>query len=71
MEWLAHYAEFGLGNEQKLALVFVREVGAIDNATYRQLDSSSTHARARLEIHKLSDLGFLEKKKGKVVTLII
>ena len=63
MEWLAQYAEFGLVNEQKLALVFVREVGAIDNATYRQLDSSSTHARARLEIHKLSDLGFLEKKK--------
>ena len=62
MEWLAQYAEFGLVNEQKLALVFVREVGAIDNATYRQLDSSITHARARLEIHKLCDLGFLEKK---------
>ena len=62
MEWLAQYAEFGLGNEQKLALVFEREVGAIDNATYRQLDSSITHARARLEIHKLCDLGFLEKK---------
>ena len=41
---------------------FVREVGAIDNATYRQLDSSITHACARLEIHKLCDLGFLEKK---------
>lgn len=62
MEWLAQYAEFGLVNEQKLALVFVREVGAIDNATYRQLDSSITHARARLDIHKLCDLGFLEKK---------
>ena len=62
MEWLAQYAEFGLMNEQKLALVFVREVGAIDNATYRQLDSSITHARARLEIHKLCDLGFIEKK---------
>ena len=62
MEWLAQYAEFGLGNEQKLALVFVREVSAIDNATYRQLDSSITHARARLEIHKLCDLGFIEKK---------
>ena len=62
MEWLAQYAEFGLVNEQKLALVFVREVGAIDNATYRQLDSTITHARARLEIHKLCDLGFLEKK---------
>ena len=64
MEWLAQYAEFGLVNEQKLALVFVREVGAID-ATYRQLDSSITHARARLEIHKLCDLGFLEKKKAR------
>ena len=62
MEWLAQYAEFGLMNEQKLALVFVREVGVINNATYRQLDSSITHARARLEIHKLCDLGFLEKK---------
>ena len=62
MEWLAQYAEFGLVNEQKLALVFVREVGAIDNATYRQLDSSITHARARLEIHKLWELGFIEKK---------
>ena len=40
----------------------MREVGAIDNATYRQLDSSITHACARLEIHKLCDLGFLEKK---------
>ena len=45
-----------------MALVFVREVGAIDNATYRQLDSSITHARARLEIHKLCDLEFLAKK---------
>ena len=59
---MAQYAEFGLVNEQKLALVFVREVGAIDNATYRQLDSSITHARARLEIHKLCNLGFIEKK---------
>ena len=59
---MAQYAEFGLVNELKLALVFVREVGAIDNATYRQLDSSITHARARLEIHKLCDLGFIEKK---------
>ena len=40
----------------------MREVGAIDNATYRQLDSSITHARARLEIHKLCDLEFLAKK---------
>ena len=62
MEWLAQYAEFGLVNEQKLALVFVREVGAIDNATYRQMDSTITHARARLEIHKLCVLGFIEKK---------
>lgn len=65
MEWLAQYTVFGLLNEQKLALVFVREVGAIDNATYRQLDSSITHARARLEIHKLCDLGFLEKKRTR------
>ncbi len=62
MEWLAQYSEFGLVNEQKLALVFVREVGAIDNATYRQLDTTITHGRARLEIHKLCELGFIEKR---------
>ena len=56
------FAEYDLVNEQKLALVFVREVGAIDNATYRQLDTSITHARARLELHKLCELGFLLKK---------
>ena len=62
MEWLAQYAAFDLSNEQKLALVFVREVGAIDNATYRQLDTTITHGRVRVEIHKLCDLGFIEKR---------
>jgi len=36
-------------------------VGAIDNATYRQLDTTITHGRARVEIHKLCELGFIEK----------
>ena len=62
MAWLSMFAEYNLINEQKLALVFIREVGAIDNATYRQLDTSITHARARLDIHKLCELGFLLKK---------
>ena len=62
MAWLSMFAEYNLINEQKLALVFVREVGAIDNATYRQLDMTITHARARLEINKLCELGFLLKK---------
>ena len=62
MAWLSMFAEYNLINEQKLALVFVREVGAIDNATYRQLDTTITHARARLEIHKLCELEFLLKK---------
>ena len=62
MGWLSMFAEYDLVNEQKLALVFVREVGAIDNATYRQLDTTITHARARLELHKLCELGFLLKK---------
>lgn len=62
MVWLSQYSEYNLINEQKLALVFVREVGAIDNLTYRQLDTTITHARARLEIHRLCELGFLVKK---------
>ena len=47
---------------------------------HQLLDSSITHTRARLEIHKLCDLGFIEKKgqgrntyyirTSKVVTLV-
>ena len=35
IQWIASYADYSLNDEQRLALVFVRDVGAIDNITYR------------------------------------
>src|SRR5690554_2688021 len=35
--WLNSFSSFNLSEEQKMALVFVREVGAIDNSSFRQL----------------------------------
>lgn len=45
-----------------LALVFVREVGAIDNITYRQLNSDINNQRASLDLHYLCTKGLLEQK---------
>jgi hypothetical protein len=48
-----------------LALVFVREVGAIDNITYRQLNSDINNQRASLDLHYLCTKGLLEQKGNK------
>src|SRR5690606_3892732 len=37
LRWLQQFKQFDLSENQKKALIFVREVGAIDNATFRQL----------------------------------
>ena len=39
--WLTRFSENKLNENQKLALVFLREVGAIDNFSYRQLTGAN------------------------------
>jgi ATP-dependent DNA helicase RecG len=62
IQWLASYADYSLNNEQRLALVFVREVGAIDNITYRQLNSNMNNQKASFDLHDLCTKGLLEQK---------
>ena len=62
LQWLASYASYSLNNEQRLALVFVREVGAIDNITYRQLSSDINNQRASYDLHYMCTKGLLEQK---------
>ncbi len=62
LQWLASYANHSLNNEQRLALVFVREVGAIDNITYRQLNSDINNQRASYDLHYMCTKGLLEQK---------
>jgi ATP-dependent DNA helicase RecG len=47
LEWLGSFKRFKLTEDQMRALIFVREVGAIDNATYRSLAQLDTLAASR------------------------
>ena len=62
IQWLASYAQYSLNDEQRLALVFVREVGAIDNMTYRQLNSKINNQKASYNLHDLCSQGLIEQK---------
>ena len=65
LEWLKQFEAFKLSDPQKQALIFVREVGAIDNQTYRQMaDCDSKKASVDLRMLKSHHL-FESKGKGK------
>lgn len=62
LQWLSSYVIYSLNDEQRLSLVFVREVGAIDNITYRQLNSDINNQRASYDLHYMCTKGLLEQK---------
>jgi ATP-dependent DNA helicase RecG len=61
LEWLSIFRFFDLNDSQKKALIFVREVGAIDNKAYRQLSEADV-LRASQELRALRDLNLLDPK---------
>ena len=56
--WLSRFNDVDLNDAQKTALIFVREVGAIDNTTYRQIGNCDT-LKASSDLRKLRDAGLL------------
>lgn len=65
LEWLKQFESFGLADSQKQALIFVREVGAIDNPTYRQMADCDT-LKASNDLRLLKTYNLLNSKgKGK------
>ena len=62
IEWLSLFAKYELNNEQRLSLIFVRELGAIDNITYRQLNSDITSRKATFDLHRMCEMGLFELK---------
>lgn len=65
LQWLSSFNEHQLNDGQKQALIFVREVGAIDNATYRQMSNCDV-IQASNELRQLKKVGlFNSKGKGK------
>ena len=63
LAWLSRFNELKLSDSQKAALVFVRDVGAIDNARYRQLVDCKRH-EAAADLRKLKEFG-LVSQRGK------
>lgn len=59
--WLAQFKEFELSNEQLRGLIYVREMGAIDNACYRNLNQVDTLA-ASGALRRLKEIGLLETR---------
>ena len=65
LAWLKQFEKFNLSDSQKQALVFIREVGAIDNHTYRQMADCDV-MKASIELRELKVDGLLRSKgKGK------
>lgn len=64
IEWLKNFSKFNLNEHQKVALIFLRETGAIDNVTYRQMNNCDTLQSSK-DLRKMRDLGLLiAKGKG-------
>jgi ATP-dependent DNA helicase RecG len=61
IRWLQGFKAFELNDPQKRALIFIREVGAIDNPTYRQLNGCDS-LKASGELRSLRDLKILTQK---------
>ncbi|CAN5374875.1 hypothetical protein BH23GEM4_BH23GEM4_18420 [soil metagenome] len=70
LAWLEALGEPSLNAEEKLVLVFVREVGAVDNSTFRDLTGVET-LRASAGLRHLVDLGLLEKKGQSTATYYV
>lgn len=65
LEWLSGFDGLQLSDSQKQALIFVRELGVIDNTMYRQLSDVDT-LKASGDLRALRDKGLIvQKGKGK------
>ncbi|CAA7615186.1 Predicted transcriptional regulator [Magnetospirillum sp. SS-4] len=63
LAWLGQLTNEAINDEEARALVFVRELGAIDNAAYRAINRTDT-LNASSHLRRLRDLQLLEMKGG-------
>ena len=61
LAWLRRLTREAISDEEARALVFVREVGAIDNAAYRSINHTDT-LNASVHLRRLRDLDLLAMK---------
>lgn len=60
-EWLAGFTSLQLTEDQMRAIIFVREVGAIDNSAYRSLTQADTLSASK-SLRKLREQDLLEDR---------
>ena len=61
LEWLFQFKKYKLSDPERRALVMTREMGAITNQDYRQINGTDTLAASKALAH-LRDLGLLSMK---------
>ncbi|MEZ6033559.1 MAG: ATP-binding protein [Planctomycetaceae bacterium] len=71
LDWLESFADLSLSEDEMKAMISAREVGAIDNATYRDINrGTETHAASR-HLRRLCEIGLLEKKGQSTATYYV
>lgn len=70
IKWLANFEVCNLSDEEARTLIVVREMGAITNADYRNINSVDTLS-ASSHLRRLRDLGLLEQKGNGSATYYI
>jgi ATP-dependent DNA helicase RecG len=64
-QWLGQFRDYSLSNDEAKALVILRQVGAIDNFTYRTANAVDTLTASR-KLIRLREIGLLESNgKGR------
>jgi len=64
LNWLEGFESYGLNDDQKQGLILVRELGAINNSSYRQISDIDT-LMATKDLRQLCDHELLLKKGDK------
>lgn len=70
VRWLGQFADMALSEDEQKALVFARELGAINNAAYRDINRVETLV-ASGHLRRLRDLGLLEQRGKSVGTFYV
>ena len=69
IKWLTLFDSYALNEDQKKALIFVKELGAIDNNAYRQLNTVDT-LKASQDLRDLKRKELLIKREKEKQLII-
>ncbi|MEZ6152924.1 MAG: ATP-binding protein [Pirellulaceae bacterium] len=71
LNWLKAFEEHALTDDEMKAMISAREVGAISNSSYRDINRQADTLGASKHLRKLCDCGLLEKKGQSSATYYV